>query len=123
MCPDSAGAVLAFGHFKGGKGSALPVSKGRRGAMSKFSAKGHRYRKLCAWVKANFDPVCWRCWREIDLSLPAEHPLSFTVDHGTPVSRGGPRLDPANARPMHRRCNAIKGNRVAVQLPRPSREW
>ncbi|MGW9595401.1 HNH endonuclease [Streptomyces chartreusis] len=49
--------------------------------------------------------------------LPAQHtrPLSFTLDHEQPLSRGGNLLDPTNARPTHRRCNSSKGNRIAVK--------
>nr|WP_256122652.1 HNH endonuclease [Streptomyces sp. LUP47B] len=45
--------------------------------------------------------------------------MSFTLDHEQPLSKGGNLLDPANARPAHRKCNSSRGNRT--QAPRPLR--
>lgn len=84
---------------------------------------GRPYRRLCATVRSLRQP-CWRCGYEIDLSLDAQDRWSFTLDHVTPLSRGGDLLDPANARSAHRRCNSSRGNRVdsAPRMPL-SRAW
>ncbi|MFJ3044030.1 HNH endonuclease [Streptomyces tendae] len=84
---------------------------------------GRPYRTLCAEVRRRGDP-CWLCGHDIDLTLDPRHPLSFTVDHLLPLSRGGSLLDPANARAAHRSCNSRKGNRVAPRTVGPaSRRW
>lgn len=50
---------------------------------------------------------CHLCGEEIDYSLPHTDPMSFTVDHVTPLARGGTdTLD--NSRASHRACNRAK---------------
>lgn len=54
--------------------------------------------------------VCHLCEVEIDLALPSPNPLSFTLDHVSPISKGG--ADALfNVRPAHFGCNARKGAR------------
>jgi hypothetical protein len=36
--------------------------------------------------------------------------MSFSLDHLIPLSMGGARDDPANARAAHRLCNMKRGN-------------
>lgn len=86
------------------------------------SHHGRPYRRLCAQVRAQRQP-CWLCGHDIDLTLPATHPMSFTLEHVVPVARGGDPLDPANARSAHRRCNSIKGDRPAQPHAPTSRAW
>jgi 5-methylcytosine-specific restriction endonuclease McrA len=83
---------------------------------------GRPYRRLCASVKALGEP-CYRCGHNIDPNLDPRHPMSFTLDHKVPLSRGGSLLDPANACSMHRRCNSAKGNRTAPPTLKTSRRW
>ncbi len=83
---------------------------------------GRPYRRLCAAVRAMRLP-CWLCGHDIDLTLDARCPLSFTLDHLVPLSLGGDLLDPANARSAHRRCNSARGNRTSVKQLRASRRW
>ncbi|SDN18041.1 HNH endonuclease [Streptomyces wuyuanensis] len=89
---------------------------------------GRPYRRLCDQQRAMRYP-CWICGGAIDYSLTGEAaqraPLSFTLDHLVPLSRGGDLLDPANARSAHRRCNGRRGNRATPirSLERASRRW
>lgn len=83
---------------------------------------GRPYRRLVAAQKALGLP-CWICGHNIDYELDARHPLSFTLDHLQPLSKGGNRLDPANARSAHRRCNSARGNRTTPAPQRASRRW
>ncbi|MER5892290.1 HNH endonuclease [Streptomyces sp. NPDC001876] len=84
---------------------------------------GRPYRRLVAALKAAGHP-CWLCGHAIDRRLTAQHPLSFTLDHLVPLSRGGDLLDPANARSAHRRCNSARGNRTERRAPtRTSWRW
>lgn len=75
---------------------------------------------------------CSLCGQPIDYELPYRDPVtgvvnpwSFVLDHDTPISRGGDRLDYDNLRPAHDRCNKRKGARV-TQGGNPlhtSRRW
>jgi 5-methylcytosine-specific restriction endonuclease McrA len=74
-------------------------------------------------VKAT-SQVCWICGHLIDKTLPATDPMSFTVDHVIPLSRGGPARDLALLRAAHRRCNSRRGNQLGFgPLPVTSRRW
>ncbi|MFF0080230.1 HNH endonuclease [Streptomyces canus] len=94
--------------------------------MAKNPRNGRPYRRLCAWLRAQRLP-CAKCGYDIGYELDAKHPLSFTLDHADPLSKGGDLLDPANARAMHRRCNSSKGNRTTpppkATPQRASRRW
>lgn len=87
---------------------------------------GRRYRRLCEQQRALGLP-CWVCGRAIDYQLVGKdgqrHPLSFTLDHLVPLSKGGDLLDPINARSAHRRCNSARGNRMTVKQAGTSRRW
>ncbi|WP_062207954.1 HNH endonuclease [Streptomyces sp. NBRC 109706] len=83
---------------------------------------GRPYRRLCAAQRALGLP-CWLCGWEIDYQADARARESFTLDHAVPLSRGGPLLDPANARSAHRACNSSKGNRSSLKTVRTSRRW
>jgi 5-methylcytosine-specific restriction endonuclease McrA len=91
--------------------------------VSKNARNGRPYRRLCAWLRAQRLP-CWICGHNIGYELDARHPLSFTLDHEQPLSKGGSLLDRANARPAHRSCNSSKGNSTTPQQPkRPALRW
>ncbi|WP_326808167.1 HNH endonuclease [Streptomyces sp. NBC_01775] len=84
---------------------------------------GRPYRRLVD-AQRRLGLPCWICGHNIGYQLDARHPLSFTLDHLVPLSRGGSLLDPANARSAHRRCNSARGNRTTAQPPaRASRRW
>lgn len=86
---------------------------------------GRPYRRLVDWLRSQRLP-CWICGHNIGYELDARHPLSFTLDHLVPLSRGGALLDKANARAAHRRCNSSKGNRSSPPKAAPqkaSRRW
>ncbi|MEU8055701.1 HNH endonuclease [Microbispora bryophytorum] len=91
----------------------MPRSKGRA---------GRPWRRIRAQVLAE-SSVCWLCGKWIDQTLPPQHPMSATVDHVIPISRGGPELDPSLLRPAHRSCNSRKGNRPEAKPSRNSRQW
>lgn len=55
--------------------------------------------------------ACMLCGGEIDSSYYHPHPLSGSVDHILPTSKGGTD-EPDNTQLAHLRCNISKGNRV-----------
>ena len=83
------------------------------------AARKKRARKLAAFVAqvdaarvlARDSGTCQLCTRPIDPSLAWPHPMSFSLDHVIPLSRGGTH-EPANVQASHFRCNSVKGNRT-----------
>lgn len=55
---------------------------------------------------------CASCQAAVDLALAWPHPMSKSVDHRLPLSRGGEH-SLENTQLMHLRCNLSKGARVA----------
>jgi 5-methylcytosine-specific restriction endonuclease McrA len=81
--------------------------------------KGHRaYRRKQDQLKRRTArealPCTW-CGDQIDTTLPSTHPMSFTADHPQAVATGG-HLVRQELEPQHRRCNAAKGDRAAVEI-------
>lgn len=61
------------------------------------------------------EPPCYLCGGLIDYSAHWSSPESFTIDHITPISRGGTdTLD--NIAAAHRGCNRAKSNDVPVSV-------
>lgn len=52
---------------------------------------------------------CGLCGRGIDPKLPHPHPMSASLDHVIPVSRGGGHTV-KNLQAAHLKCNMQKGN-------------
>ena len=68
-----------------------------------------RHRKIIAAD----EPPCHVCHETIDYQAHHLHPLAFTIDHITPINRGGPdTLD--NIAAAHRKCNREKSDKVAA---------
>ena len=60
--------------------------------------------------------TCWLCQRSIPRDLRAPHPMSPTVDHVLPQSRGGGH-EVWNLRAAHFLCNSLRGNRSPAIMP------
>lgn len=66
-----------------------------------------RHRKAIA----KGEPPCHLCGGDIDYTAGHLDPAAFTIDHVTPLNRGGPdTLD--NLAAAHRACNRDKSDRV-----------
>ncbi|QFG08486.1 HNH endonuclease [Mycobacterium phage Guanica15] len=71
------------------------------------TARRERFRRY--WKRRRED--CAVCHEPIDYDAPHDHPLSFQVDHITPLARGGTdTLD--NTQPTHRKCNRNKSDKL-----------
>ncbi len=55
---------------------------------------------------------CGICGKPVDKTLSPPHPLSPTVDHIIPVSKGGHPSDISNLQLAHRCCNREKSNKM-----------
>jgi len=56
--------------------------------------------------------ICGICGKPVDLSLKYPHPLSATIDHIIPVSKGGHPSDISNLQLAHRCCNRAKSDKL-----------
>lgn len=56
--------------------------------------------------------VCGICGKPVDFSYKYPHPLSPTVDHIIPVSKGGHPSDISNLQLAHRCCNRQKSDKL-----------
>ena len=56
--------------------------------------------------------VCGICGKPVDPSFKFPHPLSRTVDHIIPVSKGGHPSDIANLQLAHLACNREKAAKL-----------
>lgn len=86
-------------------GAPLNVRRGR---------SGRPYERLKAKVFAE-ETHCWVCGDYVDQTLWYQHALARSLDHVTPLSRGGHPLDRANARLAHKRCNTIRANKARAR--------
>jgi 5-methylcytosine-specific restriction endonuclease McrA len=73
-----------------------------------------KHRRHIAKTKA----PCHICHEPIDYTLPHLDPWAFTIDHITPLNKGGDERDPANIAAAHRRCNRTKSDRLDGEDPR-----
>lgn len=56
--------------------------------------------------------ICGICGKPVDFSLKYPHPLSATIDHIIPVSKGGHPSDINNLQLAHRCCNRAKSDKL-----------
>lgn len=56
--------------------------------------------------------VCGICGKPVDFSYKYPHPLSPTVDHIIPISKGGHPSDLSNLQLAHRCCNRQKSDKL-----------
>jgi hypothetical protein len=82
------------------------------------NGRGHRaYRRKQQRLKREGRDCAW-CGKPINYELPPTDAMSFTADHPEAVNRGG-HLYQQDLAPMHRRCNAKKGD-SAQPIIRPA---
>jgi len=60
--------------------------------------------------------ICGICGKPVDFSLRYPHPLSATVDHIIPVSKGGHPSDLDNLQLAHRCCNREKSDKLFAKV-------
>ena len=75
--------------------------------MARSTVLRDRHRRLIA----RHEPPCALCGQPIDYTLRWPDPMSFVVDHRTPLNRGGQDIID-NKQPAHRSCNRAKSDRL-----------
>lgn len=80
-------------------------------------APGHRpaFEAARRKVLATQD-ICGICGKPVDKTLRSPHPMSATVDHIIPVSKGGHPSDLSNLQLAHRSCNREKSNKLVREV-------
>lgn len=58
--------------------------------------------------------VCGICGQPVDMTFKPPHPLSPSVDHIIPVSKGGHPSDLSNLQLAHRWCNRQKSDKITM---------
>ena len=109
---------------------AMPNKRTRPTPKDPRKARPGLRQSLRKRVLATYD-TCAICGREVDKSLPPNHPLAPQVDEIIPVSRGGSPYDWDNLQLTHRECNIKKSNKMVgdinvtkIENPYPvSRAW
>lgn len=56
--------------------------------------------------------ICAICGKPVDKKLKSPHPMSPSVDHIIPVSKGGHPFDISNLQLAHRSCNRMKSDNL-----------
>lgn len=85
---------------------------------------GRPYERAKATLKAEGSHICVHCGKSIDLELPSTHPLSWTLEHLTPLTVAPElALDPTNHGEAHRICNERRGTRPLAPRVIGSRAW
>lgn len=72
------------------------------------------YDKARRQVLAESD-VCALCGLPVDKHLKFPHPMSATVDHIIPVSKGGHPADRQNLQLAHLICNQVKASKLVIE--------
>lgn len=60
--------------------------------------------------------ICGICGKPVDMSLKYPHPLSATIDHIVPISKGGHPTDISNLQLAHRCCNRQKSDKLMEEI-------
>lgn len=80
--------------------------------------KGHRmeFERNRKKVLVSED-ICAICGKKVDKKLKYPHPMSATVDHIIPVSKGGHPSDIENLQLAHFYCNRQKSDKIIDNVP------
>lgn len=87
------------------------ASAGVRLRRAKAEAEGNATPELIAAKWEGGNKNCCLCGKPIDETIQSPDPMSFSIEHLMPISRGG-RHDIDNIDFAHRVCNSSKGNRT-----------
>lgn len=79
------------------------------------------YEKIRKQIIKKYD-VCALCGKPVDKRLKFPHPMSATVDHIIPVSKGGHPFDEDNLQLAHNKCNRFKSDNLPMINVKPSSE-
>lgn len=79
-------------------------------------ANGHRYREAKRRFVVNADPRCGICHQPVDKTLPWPDPKSPSVDHVTPLAKGGKAMDRTGWQLSHLTCNQAKSDKIAADI-------
>lgn len=102
---------VTFYHISTGpelKGCGKRYSKKRKALM----AQGDKIDPYVVYVYYNW--TCYICGTDIDPGLTSPDPMSASLDHVIPLSRGGQHVW-SNVKPAHCLCNELKSDQLTVE--------
>jgi len=86
--------------------------------VSDAGLRGHAYREIRVWMKANLPWQCHRCGLPISREITARNPrhrMAWSADHyPIPRSAGG-QSTKDNLMPAHNGCNSDAGNALKAE--------
>lgn len=83
--------------------------------QDKFAGQLAQFKSNKKRILATQD-VCGICGKPVDKTLKYPHPLSATVDHITPLAKGGHPSDLANLQLAHFCCNRQKSDKLSPRV-------
>lgn len=96
-----------------------PTGKGHRGRAHRYGLIYEPFTSQSIFERDAW--VCGLCSELVDSALKWPHPMSASLDHVVPMSRGGDHV-PENTQCAHLRCNLVKGATAdAGTAPDPER--
>lgn len=96
-----------LGHWRKLYPKAAALADARRRMLVKQADRGERFAPLDVYERDGW--TCGVCRLEVDPGLPWPHPMSTSVDHILPLSRGGTHVL-TNVQCAHLSCNSRKSD-------------
>lgn len=98
-------------------------AQSHRDLVTEARSRRRAWKMAAEYERIDFEAIyerdcgcCWICSDTVDLNLQYPHPLSRSLDHVIPLSKGGShRL--GNVALAHLRCNISKKDRLLAHLP------
>lgn len=104
--------VAEQGHWRQRYPARAALADARRRMRMEQAATGETFAPLD--VHTRDDWVCQLCQRAIDPEVVWPDPMSASVDHIVPLSKGGTH-SMINVQSAHLRCNSSKGDRLIIR--------
>lgn len=94
----------------------MPTTMSRKNTrIDHIGPQAQAYAKNRARVLYTQD-ICALCGRPVDKSLKYPNPMSATVDHIIPLSKGGHPSDMGNLQLTHWICNRVKSDKTITDM-------
>ena len=112
-CPECGQAFVGHGRKFCSKRCSARVAHTQRRARERGARTGERVYRRRVFERDGFR--CHLCGKAMSMDAVAPHPLSPSLDHVVPLSKGGTHTYD-NCRAAHLLCNSLRGNHGPAQL-------
>lgn len=89
--------------------------------MQRYGAYRSQYEQHKKKIIQSSD-ICGICGKPVDKKLKYPHPMSATVDHIIPLSKGGDPTSFDNLQLAHFKCNRAKSNTLGIEMVSDKKE-